>query len=269
MKLKVILLDKEYNFKRYSKYQDFLDIFCSIEPQFELDSFTYYDEEQDLITISKEEDYNCFLVSSISTIQAKVTSREEFKANLRLQTGQEIIQLMQLTHMISQQKMFYEHNLQITRAIQKVPIEEQPLQQEKNIILRKIEEQKKRIEKNKKLKLKTDLVYHFLSSDICSIVNQVDRKLRYDQTTQEEFDKQLESTQKYLVDQFFQVYLQRLNKIIEIRETQQNGNRKMTELKNNLKQIEYQIKRTNKELKLRENYFLQGIYAIKCLVKKL
>ncbi|CAD8132247.1 unnamed protein product [Paramecium octaurelia] len=277
MKLKVVLIDKEYTFKRYSKYQDFVDLFCSMEPQFELDSFTYYDEEQDLITIYKEEDYNCFLVSSIQTIQAKGKYNCQ-ELQLQAEKNLSLIQNFKKKAIIFtdrsrndliDQKLFYEHYLQVTRAIQQVPIEDQPLQQEKNIILKKIEEQNKRIDKNKKLKMKTDLVYHFLSSDICSIVNQVDKKLSYDQKTQEEFDKQLESTYKQLADQFLQVYLQRQNKIMEIKEKQWNGQRKLAELKNNLNQIEYQIKRQNKQLKWKENYFLLGIYAIKSLLKKL
>ncbi|CAD8140908.1 unnamed protein product [Paramecium pentaurelia] len=166
------------------------------------------------------------------------------------------------------QKLFYEHYLQMTRAIQKVSIDQQPLQQEKNVILMKIEEQKKRIEQNKKLKMKTDLVHHFLSSDICSIVNLADKKINYDIKTQEEFNKKLESVQIYLADQFLQVYLKRSNKIIKIRERQQDGQKKFEELKNNLKEIEYQINKSNKEIKLKDTYCQQGIYAIKSLLRK-
>ncbi|CAD8057751.1 unnamed protein product [Paramecium sonneborni] len=225
-----------------SNFREFFDVFSSIEPQFNLDYFIYEDEEKDIITISNEEDFSCFLNSSIQSLQAQgnyksLKLQQESERNLILiQNFKNKSQIFakRLRQNLLDKKMYYEHYLYMIKTLRKLPIEQQQLYQEKKLILIKIEDQNKSVEQSKQLKMRTDKVCDFFISNIYSIIDEADKKITYNESSQEEFNKNLDYISNNLVEQISLIYQNRYNKLIEIRERQMKEIRKMIQLKKDL-----------------------------------
>ncbi|CAD8140851.1 unnamed protein product [Paramecium octaurelia] len=89
MNLKIACLGQEFNFEEVYSLEELKLRLYQTEPSFILESLTYQDEEEDIITLANENDFSCLSTSSNFTVQAQGKFDEEwaikeFKRNQRL-----------------------------------------------------------------------------------------------------------------------------------------------------------------------------------------
>ncbi|CAD8048827.1 unnamed protein product [Paramecium primaurelia] len=89
MNLKIACLGQEFNFEEVYSLEELKLRLYQTEPSFVLESLTYQDEEDDIITLANENDFSCLTTSTNFTVQAqgKIDQEwaiKEFKRNQRL-----------------------------------------------------------------------------------------------------------------------------------------------------------------------------------------
>ncbi|CAD8060640.1 unnamed protein product [Paramecium sonneborni] len=89
MNLKIECQGLEFNFEEVYSLEELKLRLQSTEPSFILESLSYQDEEEDIITLANENDFSCLSTNTQFTIQAQGKydqewAQKEFKRNLRL-----------------------------------------------------------------------------------------------------------------------------------------------------------------------------------------
>ncbi|CAK82258.1 unnamed protein product (macronuclear) [Paramecium tetraurelia] len=89
MNLKIACQGQEFNFEEVYSFEELKLRLHQTEPSFILESLTYQDEEDDIITLANENDFSCLSTNSNFTVQAQGKFDEEwaikeFKRNQRL-----------------------------------------------------------------------------------------------------------------------------------------------------------------------------------------
>ncbi|CAD8052239.1 unnamed protein product [Paramecium primaurelia] len=276
MNLKIQYQGQELNFEGIKSLNELKSRLQQAEPSFVLESLTYKDEENDIITISNENDFNCLSATSYLIIQAYGKFDQEcvlkdVKKNQNL--------LKRLAIKVNQFKEKQKNNLinrrnnyqtRLTKIMQQKQYLTQEIDKEIQSIKQQIEIQKKYNIINNKTQIRCVIQEQMMKFHLCNFVKQEEANLTYNEESLEQFMSKIELLEENIFERFFQSYnSMRLNKLIEMKEKQISGNENLLELSKQQQLVEQFKKKLLFQLNLQENYFTQKLKDAEYLLENL